>query len=41
MNVAIQLEQSAILFVELLARLTDSQWSDEMAYNFPTPVAGR
>lgn len=34
-NVAVQLEQSAILFVGLLDRLTESEWAFNVAYAFP------
>lgn len=36
-NVAVQVEQSALLFVDLLARLSPSQWDLEVAYMFPNP----
>lgn len=34
-NVAVQLEQMAIMFVGLLDRLTPAQWDIELAYGFP------
>ena len=34
-NVAVQLEQSAILFVGLLDRLSEAEWTLEVTYAFP------
>lgn len=34
-NVAVQVEQMSLLFVDLLARLTPSEWDLEVAYLFP------
>jgi hypothetical protein len=34
-DVAVQIEQASILFVGLLDRLTEADWSLEVAYSFP------
>jgi hypothetical protein len=36
-NVALQVEQAALLFTDLLQRLTSSEWNLEVAYLFPEP----